>query len=198
MKLEELAELQYITPIANLPSILSLGILSHRRAAALEHRTVAMQEMQDRRARVVVPGGRPLHEYANLYICARNPMLYLRLDQRESLCVLRVGTDVLQLPGVVVADQNAASSYVRFGRAPGALATVDRDLVFAEYWTHPGDPTAEWRHKSVKCAEVLVPDRVDARFVFGALVSSVTALGAVDELAPDLPTTIDRHLYFGR
>jgi hypothetical protein len=47
-----------------------------------------MPEIQRRRAGRVVPGGRSLHEYVNLYICARNPMLYLRRAMHAKLCVL--------------------------------------------------------------------------------------------------------------
>src|SRR5262249_21008928 len=59
----ELQELHYITPIDNVPSISQHGILSNVRAARLAHASVAMAEIQDRRSRVVVPGGRKLHEY---------------------------------------------------------------------------------------------------------------------------------------
>src|SRR2546425_4346574 len=75
---EELLELHYITPMENVPSILAQGILSHRRAGKLRHQSIAMPEVQARRAGRIVPGGRPLHDYVNLYICARNPMLYVR------------------------------------------------------------------------------------------------------------------------
>ncbi len=93
-------------------------------------------------------------------------MLFLIMKQRrhQELCVLRVSPEVLDLQRVVVTDQNAASDYVRWGRT---LAIVDRHLVFAERWTHPDDQIAEWRHKSTKCAEVLVPDRVGPEHVLG-------------------------------
>lgn len=150
MRREELEELHYITPSENVESILRSGILSNHRAKNVPHRSVAKQDTQDIRSRVVVPGGRPLHHYANLYICARNPMMYLRRHLHESLCVLRVSTDVLDLPGVVITDQNAASDYRRFGASPGALSMVDRVMVCARFWTHPDDPIAELRHKSIK------------------------------------------------
>lgn len=67
MKRSELTELHYITPIANVPSILRQGILSHNRAKRVQHQSVAMNEIQDRRAKVTVPGGKKLHEYVNLY-----------------------------------------------------------------------------------------------------------------------------------
>lgn len=50
----------------------------------------------------MVPGGRPLHEYVNLYFCARNPMLFRIKDLHLELCVLQIDTNVLDLPGVVI------------------------------------------------------------------------------------------------
>ena len=115
MERHDLTELQYITPISNLSSILTHGVLSHRRAQALNPQSIAMQEIQDLRAGRRVPGGLHLHDYANLYICARNPMLFKRLASRRDICVLSLLPTVLDLDGVVVTDQNAASKYVRFG-----------------------------------------------------------------------------------
>lgn len=138
----QLAELHYITPIENLPSIRQHGVLSHHRAAGLQHRSVAMTEIQARRSGKRVPGGRPLHEYANLYINARNVMLSKVLHEAsiDEVCVLRISADVVDLPDVVIADQNAASDYVRFTRAPDGLARIDNATVFSEYWTPPGRP----------------------------------------------------------
>lgn len=198
MRREELAELHYITAIENVPSILSQGILSHRRASKVKHQSVAKEEIQEIRKKVVVPRGRPLHEYANLYICARNPMLFLILKQRrhEELCVLRISADVLGLSGVVIADQNAASDHVLFGASPGALSNVDGQLVFAEYWTHPGDQVQEWRHKSIKCAEVLVPDRVAPNYIIGAYVSCEASRGTLLKIAPELTVDVSGRMFF--
>lgn len=140
--------------------------------------------------------GRPLHEYANLYICARNPMIYKRQNQHESLCVLRVSTDVLDLAGVIISDQNAASDYTRFAPGPRGLRIVDRDLVFAESWAHPHDQIAHWRHKSIKCAEVLVPDVVDPKYIDGAYVPGAKGKKALQAAAPALLITTNRHMFF--
>lgn len=196
MNRDDLSELHYITPIANLASIMRHGILSNRRVANLQHESVAKAEVQDLRAKVHVPGGRALHEYANLYFCARNPMLYKRKGVHKSLCVLRIKTMVLDLSGVVITDQNAASGYRRFHPSPAGLSMIDRDLVFAEYWTHPGDLIAEWRHKSVKCAEVLVPDSVDPTYISGAYVSNAGSSEALAQQAPGLQVTINAPLFF--
>ncbi|MCX6000531.1 MAG: DUF4433 domain-containing protein [Chloroflexi bacterium] len=197
MKREELAELHYISPMANVPSIRKHGILSHNRAKRIEHESVAMGEIQDRRAKVVVPGGRPLHDYANLYFDARNPMMYKRHADHTSLCVLRVSTDILDLRGVVVTDGNASSGYARFASAPSGISIVDLDLTFAEYWTDP-DAIQAFRRRSAKCAEVLVPDRVDQSYVLGAYVScpegqSMVA-GSVSGKALDV--AVNSHLFF--
>jgi hypothetical protein len=191
----ELTELYYIAPISNVPSMCQLGILSHRRASELTHESIAMKEIQNRRATAVVPGGRPLHEYANLYICARNPMLFKRHRQREELCVLRISNDVLDLPGVVVTSGNASSDWVRFAAAPEGLRIVDQALVFAEHWTDKNH-IVYYRKKSAKCAEVLIPDRVEPRFLKGVFVSSESSLTQLRHLGIDLPAEINRHMFF--
>lgn len=191
----ELHELGYIVPITTVPSVLQRGILSHRRAERLEHESIALKEVQDRRANVVVPGGRALHEYANLYICPRNPMLLKRRDIHEQICVLRVNVAVLDIPDVVITDSNAASKYVRFRPAPAGLAIVDRDRMFAEWWTHD-DQIEQWRHSAQKCAEVLVPNVVPVPYVTGAYVSCDEGRLRLRAVAQDLPIAIDRHLFF--
>ena len=195
MERNELRELHYITPISNVPSIMEHGILSHVRASRLQHQSVAMQAIQDRRAPKSLPGGRPLHEYVNLYLCARNPMLRKRKDRHLEICVLRVSPDVLDLPDAVVSDQNASSDYVRFSKAPEGLAIVDRAKTFADDWRHPNQ-IEFWQRRSAKCAEVLVPDQVDPRFVQGAYVSCEKAKASLEALNTGLAVCIDRHLFF--
>jgi hypothetical protein len=194
MNRKDLLELHYIAPIENVPSILKRGILSHQRAARLAHRSVAMPEIQDRRAKIVVPGaGRRLHEYANLYICARNPMLYKR--RHEHICVLSIDPAVLDLKGVIVTDQNAAGDYVSFRPAPEGLRYVCKELTFAEDWRDP-DEIQYWRKKSAKCAEVLVPDRVGPEYIQHAYVASVEMKTQMDALNTGLDVRVDGHLFF--
>jgi ssDNA thymidine ADP-ribosyltransferase, DarT len=193
---DELEELHYITPINNVPSICRLGILSHRKVKKVKHESVAMEEIQQRRAKKTVPPGRLLHDYVNLYICARNKMLYKIHDRRDELCILQVSPAVLDLPEVIVSDRNASSEYARFEPAPSGLRIVDRELVFAKYWTHPDDPIEEMRHGSIKCAEVLVPDSVPARFIMGAYVSSHESLTRFNALSVNVPASIHGELFF--
>jgi hypothetical protein len=125
-------------------------------------------------------------------------MLYRRINMHGTICVLSVSPAVLDLPGVVVTDRNAASNYVRFAGGANAVAIVDRPLTFAEFWTHPDNPLQELRHKSAMCAEVLVPDIVPQRFVTGAHVSGLAGARNFDALGLGLGRSINRALFFHR
>ena len=195
MKRHDLKELHYITPIDNVPSILSDGILSHTKAEKVPHASVAMPEIQRRRSPVAVPGGGKLHDYANLYICARNPMLYKRLLEGHQLCVIIVSTDVLDLKGVVISDSNASGNYVRFAPSPDGLSIVDAELTFADDWRDK--ISAEfYRKRSAKCAEVLVHDRIDPKFITGVYVANEGTKKLFDGLKTGLECKINEHLFF--
>ena len=196
MDRNELTELHYITDIRNIPSIMKLGILSHKLASKIPHVSVAMEEIQEKRRKKVVPGGRPLHEYVNLYIHARNKMLYKRKEQHNSLCILRISPEVLNIPGSIVVDKNASSAYARFYPSPEGLIHLDGELVFADSWTHPEDKIAEWRHGSIRCAEVLVPDKIPISFINGVYVSGIEAKRKAEDLGILCQITIDPQLFF--
>ena len=195
MNREDLKELQYIAAISNVASIMAHGILSHKEAEKVAHYSVAMPEVQELRAKKVVPGGRPLHDYANLYVCARNPMLYKRCNRHAELCVLRVGTEVLDLRNVVISDGNAASAYTAFGPSPWGLGLIDKELVLLERWTDP-DVIKKWHKARVKCAEVLVPEKIEPRFITGAYVSCTEAEAHLRAAGFKMPITVDAHLFF--
>lgn len=195
MNRASLEELHYITHLDNLPSILQRGILCHDQAARFKPRSVASQDVQDRRARRRVPRGRRLHEYANLYFTARNPMMYVLRDQHADLVVLRISLDILDIPGTVLADGNAASSPTAFYPSPSGLANLDGDAIFAADWTDQ-DILEYWYKKRVKCAEALVPSQVPPEFITGAYVSSQQALKRLNRLNLGLVASVNRSLFF--
>jgi hypothetical protein len=199
LRRSDVKELHYITAIENVPSILRHGILSHKRARKVHHISVAMKEIQDRRKDVVLPNRKPLHDYANLYFNARNPMLFKDvrggLCSDEDLCVLIVSADVVDLQSVVITDRNASSDYARFRPSPSGLSLVNEDT-FAESWKHPENEVTEWEHKSRMCAEVLVPDVVPNQYIVGAYVSCATAKRRLRNLAPSLTITVNARMFF--
>jgi hypothetical protein len=188
-------ELHCIMPIANVASVMERGILSYERASKLTHHSVALQAVQDRRDQKQVPGGLKLHQYANLYFHARNPMLSRRRVEAESLCVLRISTQVFGIGGVVITDQNASSDYVRF-LDPSQWKFLSFDDIYAADWRHPDDQIAYWRHKARKCAEVLVPNVVDSKLVTGAYVFDAAAQTRLIDSGFAAAITIDRNLFF--
>jgi hypothetical protein len=195
MRREELQELHNIVSIENIRSIMTLGILSYRRAGPLGARSIANPEVQERRRKTRVPGGRWLHDYANLYVHARNPMLYTLKDRHRNLCILRVGTDVLDLPGVIVTDKNAARDLPRFYRAAEGIAALDRELVLARNWNH-ADVNQHYRHSGIKCAEVLVPDKIDPSYIRSIYVSCEASAQRVSGVVPNVMVTVNPDMFF--
>ncbi len=182
-------------PMENVPSVLAHGILSHERVSKLVHATVAMQAIQDKRDKKLVPGGLKLHQYANLYFHARNPMMSKRRDEAPKLCVLRVASRVLGIQGAVITDQNAASDYVRF-HAPDQIGLLNLDTIFARSWKHPEDQIREWKHSSAKCAEVLIPHSIPPEFIEGAFVLNSVAGQSLAESGFPHSISIDADLFF--
>lgn len=199
MDRSHLRELHYITDIANVASILDFGVLSHRLAArrAGSHVTVASVEVQARRAAKRIPMGRTsraLHDYVNLYVHARNAMLYTLLEQRRGdLAVLAIDATVLDLDGVIVADRNAASA-ARFRPAIEGIQELDETSVFATWW-HQSDDA-----KQRRMAEVLVPDRIAPTLVRRAYVPDPEAAERLRDRCGDQRLTIgvNRYLFFNR
>lgn len=195
MTYDDVLELHLILPTENLESVLEQGILSHNQAQAVPHSTVALEDVQDRRRGKSVPGGRMLHDYANFYFHARNPMLFRRKEQHAGLCVLSVRRETLEIPDVVIADCNASSDYVRFGAFPDALAWLDKDRLYARDWRHT-DRIDYLRHKSEKCAEVLVPGRLSPVCIRGAYVSCPATRDVLSAQFPRLRLKVSPDLFF--
>jgi len=188
-------ELHYIVPFVNLASIVEHGLLSHNRAARIPHVSIADAEVQGRRDDRHVPGGLALHDYVNLYFHARNAMMFRRRPARDSFAVLRVSPQVLDLPGAVITDGNAAASATRFDASPKGLAGLDADRVFAQSWDHP-DPWIKQERKRQRCAEVLVPHRVGPEYLLGGYVSAEGGIIACNRLTPALTMEVNSYIYF--
>lgn len=188
-------ELHCIMPIANIPSVLANGILSHERVSKLPHKSVAAQVVQDKRDLVQVPGGLKLHQYANLYFNARNPMMYLRRGHVGQLCVLRIDVGVLRTRGAVISDCNASSNYVRF-LAPAQHGELVFDDIFAKNWTHPGDPIRYLQHKSRMCAEALIPHVIPTAVLRGAYVLNDPVARTLTAQGFTLPITRNPNIFF--
>ena len=167
-----------IMPIDNIPSIIANGILSHEQAERFSHLSVADPDVQDRRDCVILPNGRQLHRYANLYFSFWNPMLSRIRDKNEKICILGVAASVLDLDGCAITDRNAATTLARFYSPQEGLQELNHKRIHAVNWY--ADDVYQMRdNRAVKCAEVLVPERVAPEYIMGAYVVSDNAKDAL-------------------
>lgn len=190
----QVGTLYNITSVENLASIASRGILSHDLARDVRHHDVSNRSVQDRRNGRIVDG-RPLHRFANLYINPRNAMLAAVHAANPAVVVLVVSADVLDLPGVVLFDGNAAVGSSRWWNAVEGLAQIDLDIVRSRYRRNEaGEVDHELRR--VTQAEVLVPQRVPPRFIEGVRASSEVVLERAGRLVGHWPGRVDRDMFF--
>ena len=182
-----------IMPFRNISSVLSLGIISKFLAEKLPHVSVAMNEVQSRRDKVNVPNGMPLHQYANLYFDARNPMMYKRQD--EDICVLKISPRVLDLENVVISDRNASSDYASFHEPTKILDKLDYDMIYAKSWVD-ANYYLMLKKKSVKCAEVLIPEKILPQYIIGAAVKNQEDKERLEEMGFNKKIYIEKELFF--
>ncbi len=198
MQRTDVVELHFITAKANIPSILQLGILSHERSLRVQHVSIASEEVQARRVSRSIPGGLRLHQYVNLYFNGRNSMLYRRIKDYdvakrippEELVVLRVADGVLDRPGVVITDINAAADIEpRWHTVVEGLPKLDKEEIEAERWTSR-------EHMQRMMAEVLVPHRVPPTDILGTYVVSDQAAANLSLAAPTLACDVQPYMFF--
>ena len=195
MERARVTELHYITTADNLESILVRGILSHSRAARIRHSSIANKQVQARRAPSKIPNGLALHDYVNTYFDARNAMMYDVRDDRDDHVVLRVSPDILDLPGVVVSDGNAACFGTVFYPAPAGLANLDEARVYARYWTHP-DYWEYLERKRQRQAEGLVPHCIPSVYIVGCFVRHDVMVERCRSIGPNLDVRIGKRVFF--
>jgi|ERR1039457_3900730 hypothetical protein len=190
MKREELGEFHHLTAFAHVPSILQVGILSHDRAAGRQQVDISNPGIQDHRRLVTVPGGRRLHEYACLYIHARNAMLF-SMKERQDLAVVAVDVGVLDIPGVVVSDRNAGAYMPLFQDPAAGIEALDAAVVRARYWNE--------QTKQRRQAEVLVPDAIPPNHLLHIYVRTAATADNLRALTVETECNvlINADLFFG-
>ena len=153
-----------IMPVANISSVVEKGILSYNEAERIDHISIADSEVQKRR--------KNLHNLVNLYFDFRNPMFYrICKSSQEPICVLVVSCQVLDIPNCIVSDMNAAKELARLDSPETGLMLIDFAAVYSKNWNDE-DRYVKSRKSGIKCAEVLLPGRVDYNYIAGAIVKT--------------------------
>jgi hypothetical protein len=155
-----------------------------------------MANLQEKRDGKRIPDGLLIHNYACLYFDAHNPMMYKRINEGENLCVFRISKDIDEIQGVVFSDQNASSKYARFYTPAEGYQRLNFDAIYAEDWRHFGDEITYWRHKSTKCAEVLVPYEIPISYLTGIYTFNENMRQYIQKKCSTLPVTVNPYLFF--
>lgn len=158
-----------IQAISNIPSIIQYGILSNENAQSIVHKSIALQDVQQKRDNVKIPNGMKLHQYANLYFDFWNPMLSKLRSKNNEICILKIDATILDISNVIVSDRNAASNYVNFYTAKEGISILNFKKIFDKYWVVP-DYFEALENKAVKCAEILVPNVVPFDYIIAVAV----------------------------
>lgn len=186
----EIRNLYYITHVENLPSILSMGILSHQ---LIEERHIDYKPIYD--AQIVgnrklknTPNGHSLWDFANVYFQPRNPMLYRVVSEkdRKHIAVLEVQRRVLDIPGIYLTDGNAASQVTNFFDVKEGLKALARiwNTVSAEWWN-----SVDGSKRKIM-AECLVPEVIPPDFIDSVYVANHEVAAQVRKTVPDKITVI--------
>ena len=156
---------------------------------------MAMNEVQERRDKIRVPNGLKLHQYANVYFDPHNPMLSVRRNQNNDICILKFDCSILDFTEVVVSDRNASSNYASFYSPKVGMNEIDFDLVYARFWTDE-DFYVQMQKKSIKCAEVLVPYVIPYEYVVCAAVIDKGAAHKLENVGFDKTIEIEPRVFF--
>lgn len=196
MERSRLREIYFITDIRNLSSIVELGLLCHKVAESRGAASIANKDVQARRALKIV-NGLPLHAYVCLYLNARNAMLFEVTHRRSPprVVVLRISPEVLDIPGTMVSDRNAASSRATFWPAQEGIGRLDEHLVMASRW-NASDPLDKQLRKEIAQAEVLVPIAVSPGLILGVVAPADPEAEAAAAIATHLPIAVNADMFF--
>jgi len=194
--LSRINDLYYITHIESIPSIIEHGILSHNRARTLQHRSVASPIIQLRRENKQIPGGMKLHDYANLYFDAHNPMLSKIRDRNTEITILQVAKTILLVEDVILCDRNASSDYVAFYPVEIGLNELNFQMIYNQYWTNHDNPFDMMTHKSIKCAEALIPNYVPSEYITGIVVCNNTVKAQLESMGIQLQIRVENSMFF--
>lgn len=148
--------LWHMTHKDNVRSIIKDGILNHYSAHNMREHPVDISDpdAQRWRERTERNHSHRLHEYVPLYITPKNPMLYVRRNIQNNLCLLQISLDALVNSEFLISDGNAASRDTHFFKSLKHLDQVPWAVLKADLWT--GFPDG----KRQRCSEVLVYQKI--------------------------------------
>lgn len=195
----------HFTLLDNLPDILRHGFHSpnEQRRLGLLHKSIAIRQIQDRRATMVVtcgPGG-VVHDYIPFYLCKRSSMLLYVVNAKnvdqQHLIYLALPISLIDQPHVVYTNASANTDFPpEFFADPQNLRDLDWAAIGSLKWKMATDAK-----KQARMAEVLIYQNVDVRLIDHIIVwndSIRTRVQQIYEQAglPAPPIRANAHHYY--
>lgn len=181
--MEKIKQLFYITHIDNVVSILKHGIMSHQQ---IEETKIPFTKIYDTqivssRQYRQTPDNKSLWEYANVYLQARNPMLYRVLCEKDASEIVIIGIDrsIMANRDSFFSAGNAASyssDIVSIKDSGNAFKEVKNSL--DNEWWNDVDGS-----KRKIMAECLIPKKIDPEYLRTIYVSNDTNAEKVKAIA---------------
>lgn len=159
----------HFTLIDNLPGILRNGFHSpnEKRRLGLEHKSIAIEKIQNRRATMVVPcgPGGVVHDYVPFYLCKRSSMLLYVVNAKnvdqQHLIYLALPISLIEQPNVVFTNASANTDLPPdFFLEASSLRDLNWGAIDSMKWKMPSDG-----EKQARMAEVLIHQSVDVRLI---------------------------------
>ena len=194
----EVKGLYYITHVNNLPSILSKGILAHRRILDLKVPFTPIYDagIVSNREKKPAAGNKTLWDFANTYFQPRNPMLYrvIREKDKSDIVVVAVAPGVLSMKGALVTTGNAASNDSEILNSEEGQKQVFKnwEVISSDWWN-----SVDGSKRKIM-AECLVPDQIPPEYIHSVYVSSQTVADKVRrmKLGRDVPVIPEPSMFF--
>lgn len=173
-----------------LDSTLKYGILSHNKA----HKLGLINPIYDISNPDVQSRRHNIHDYVCLYFSPRNPMLYFHKNRQQDIIFLGVNFHIISNKGAIFTDGNAASHDTQFYGDISQLNELRWEIINDPFWTNYPDG------KRIKCAEVLIPHKVDVQQILKIFCYTEVQKQICEKIMYknniELGVEIDRSLYF--
>lgn len=198
MKKPNIKSLYYITHIENLPSILSRGILSHKKVEELKvlYTPIYDTSIISRRRDKPTSNRNSLWEYANLYFQPRNPMMYRVVHEkdRRNIAVVGVKPGVLQASGGLITDGNAANDPTQFFSINEGLDVLQQQWkIIQNDWWNDLDGS-----KRKIMAECLIPEQINPELIHSIFVTDHITKERVEKIIGSVSVSVipEPHMFF--
>lgn len=149
----------HMTHYKNIESILEKGLNSKSNLRRGSYTDISDQSVQGLRTRSEPIYRRKIHDYVPTYINIKNPMLYVRKNLRNSLCLIEIDITCIENCDFLITDGNAAASKTNFFNQASEVQLLPWHVLNANYWHDFEDG------KRKRCAELLLYPEIKSSFI---------------------------------